>query len=181
MKALVKALACLSIVLAAMAFPVSAGPIGVDAGWYGFCFGGVGSPATAGCQNDGVGVSGNSTTFTALGPVDLKVTDAFDHGDQFDVFVNSLLAFTTPAVGTSSGSVTDPDIAFADPLYSHAFIALGPGSYTVDVFAAASPFGGGGAYIEVASASVPQPAAWALLSSALGLLALLRRRSAAGV
>lgn len=37
-------------------------------------------------------------TFTVAETVTLKVTDAFSKGDQFDVFVNSVLAFTTAAV-----------------------------------------------------------------------------------
>jgi len=167
-----KALLHLTLLAVAAATVLSAGPIGVNAGWYGFCFGGVGSPATAGCQNDGIGVSGNPTTFTAVNDVYLKVTDAFDHGDRFDVFVNGVLAFTTSAVAASGGTVSDPDVAFADPLYSHGVITLLPGSYTVDIFTAASPFGGGGAYVEVEN--TPEPATWVLLGAGLSLLGLRR-------
>ena len=86
-----------------------ADPIAVDAGWYGFCFdAGVGQAAFAGgCQNDGVGEAGNPFTFSLSGNGVLKVTDAFLHGDVFDVFVNSVLAFTTsaPAEGLSLNTV----------------------------------------------------------------------------
>ncbi len=58
--------------------------------------------------------------------VDISVTDAFSKGDYFEVYeVNGVhptianLIGTTPQVPVVSGSVTDPDVAFADPTYSH--------------------------------------------------------------
>jgi len=155
---------------------LSASPITVGAGWYGFCFGGVGSPAMAGCQNEGVGVTGNSTTWTSLVPVLFQITDAFDHGDRFNVFVDGIFAFTTSAVLTEGGDVTNPDVAFADPTYSKGSIALSAGSHSVDVFVNASPFGGGGAYLRVITTSVPEPASVLLLATGLSAVALLRRR-----
>lgn len=158
------------------AIPLWAGPITVDAGWYGFCFGDPGSPASAGCQNDGVGVTGNPTTFTAAVPVYFKITDAFNTGDSFDVNIDSgAIVFTTPSVAAVSGPVTDPDLAFADPAYSHAIVSLSPGPHTVDVFAHDSPFGGGGAYLEV-QAVVPEPGTLILLGAGLLATVLLRRR-----
>jgi len=170
------ALAALAIVGAMTAAPVTsqASPIAVDAGWYGFCFGGAGSPATSGCQNSGVGVTGNSTTFNALAPVLFQITDAFNYGDTFDVWVDGVFAFTTNAVASALGGVSDPDAAFADPLYSHGSILLAAGLHSIDVFANASPFGGGGAYLQVISA-VPEPATLALLGIALAGLAVRRR------
>jgi hypothetical protein len=161
-----------------------ASPITVDAGWYGFCFAGPGSPATAGCQNAGIGIAGNDITFTAGGPVDLNVTDAFQQGDTFEVIVNGTIYNTDPVAPNSAGLTTDPNAAFADPTYSHISIALPGGGYTVDIFDNANPFGeGGGAYIEAVSASatgVPEPATIALLLAGIAGLfgfAQLRRRS----
>jgi hypothetical protein len=148
--------------------------ITVDAGWYGFCFGGSGSGASAGCQNSGIGVSGNPTTFTASYPVEFMITDAFDHGDTFNVWINGVFSFTTPTVTASSGSVGDPDVAFADPLYSHDSILLSAGSYTIDVLANASPWGGGGAYLQ--ARSVPEPTTMLLLGLGLVGLAGVRRK-----
>lgn len=172
--------ACIMATVAAWPSRASAGPIVVDAGWYGFCFGGVGSAATAGCQNEGIATTGNSFTFVTATSVELKVTDAFQHGDQFDVFVNAVLAFTTSLVAVNIVSTTgNPDLAFADPTYSSGSIILGPGAYSVDVFTAASPFGGGGAYLEVQQAqAVPEPASLLLFGSGLAALRYRRRRQA---
>ncbi len=152
-----------------------ADPIGVDAGWYGFCFGGAGSPATNGCQNSGIGSAGNPFTFALSGPGLLKVTDAFDIGDTFDVFVNSVLAFTTSAPGAGA-STSNPDVAFASGYYSAGSLLLAAGNYSIDIFANQSPFGSGGAYVEIESA-IPLPGTLALVG--LGLAGLgLRRRAA---
>jgi len=138
----------------------------IDAGWYGFCFGGPGSAATAGCQNAATaGVTGNDITFTATSNVLFNITDAFEKGDTFDVYINTVFAFTTDAVPIVGGGVIDPNAAFADPTYSHGSIELGPGSYTIDIFADASPYGGGGAYAEVVT---PEPTSLLLLLTVIG-------------
>jgi hypothetical protein len=146
----------------------------VDAGWYGFCFGGPGSPATAGCQNSGIGVTGNDITFTAASNVLFEITDAFSPGDSFKVYVDGVLDLTTPSVSSAgSCSTADPNAAYVDPCYSHGSISLGSGSYTVDVFAANSPFGSGGAYLQVVTAAVPEPNSISLLLAGMAVLGLL--------
>ena len=56
-----------------------------------------------------------------------------------------------PNSGTSFG-VSDPDLAFADPRYSHGAIVLAAGNHQISVFTDQSCCGGGGAYLR---ASVP--------------------------
>jgi hypothetical protein len=109
----------------------------------------------------------------------LKVTDAFQFGDVFDVYVNSVLAFTTGGFDAGGTSTTDPDIAFDGGEYSSGSILLAAGAYTVEILVAASPFGGGGAYIEVESASVPEPGTLALLGIGLLGLGMMRREKKA--
>jgi hypothetical protein len=108
----------------------------------------------------------------------LKVTDAFQHGDQFSVNVNSgAYLFNTSAVPPDPASSTgDPDVAFADPTYSSGSILLPAGAYSVDVFTMASPFGSGGAYLEVESSAIPEPATPLLVVGGLAAGFLWRRR-----
>jgi len=165
-----------AVALLTTATPAMAGPITIDAGWYGFCFAGILSPATAGCQNDAIGVSGNPFTFNAPGDTVLKVTDAFDHGDTFFVYDLGSLLFATPLVAVTLGTVTNPDTAFADPLYSHSSVVLGAGAHSIQIFTGNSPYGGGGAYVEVETAPVPEPTTLALLGGAMTALGAYRRR-----
>jgi hypothetical protein len=156
-----------------------AGPIAVDSGWVGFCFAGAGSHATAGCQNQASSVSGAPFTFTLSGLGLLKVTDAFDSGDIFDIYINSVFAFTTSSPVSTGSYTTNPDVAFASNHYSSGSLLLSAGSYSVDLIAKVSPYNGGGAYLQVASQkSVPEPTPLALLGLGLFGLAIAYRRKA---
>jgi len=112
-------------------------------------------------------------TFNASGPVRVDVTDDFGHGDQFQVFdLSTSLGLTSavPFLNDGFNQGEGPDLAFADPSYSHGSFFLGAGAHSITMSALANPYGGGGAYLRV----VPEPSTFAL--AALGAVALLAAR-----
>jgi hypothetical protein len=105
--------------------------------------------------------------------VDLKVTDAFLYGDQFQVYDNGVALGLTSTPGTGPGT-TDPDVAYADPGYSKGLYALGAGNHSVTFQAVQSPFGSGGAYFR--ADVVPEPGTLTMLGLAMTTLAGYRAR-----
>jgi len=156
------------MMMAALASAAYAGPIAVGEGWVEFGFDDVGSPA-----------SGNPYTFTALGSVVLKVTDAFLSGDRFEVFVNAVSAGETSAPGNVGDQIGgDFDGAFADARWSSGMWMLGPGNYSIDIFTTVSPHGGGTAALRVDDEvnPVPEPSTYALFVSGIAAALAFRRR-----
>ena len=140
--------------------------------WASFFFGGSGSIATP------------DFTFVSAAPGDvLTVTDAYLKGDVFDVYdFGTLIGSTSMVPASTSNTTTDPDVALADPTYSHGMFALGVGAHDISLITSVSPFGGGGAYLrrDPAIASTPEPGTVALLCS-MGLTGagfLARRKRA---
>ena len=104
-----------AIVVLGGAALVHADVVGVDSGWSGFQFGGVGSTS-------------GPFTFDAAGPVNLTVADAFLSGDRFSVLDFGVLLGQTSAPTSIGASQPDPDLAVLDPQWSKGIFGLGTGS-----------------------------------------------------
>jgi len=171
----------LSLGLANMAH---ASPITVNGGWYTFCVAGNGAPASVNSSlggpcplSSGIGLAGNTITFSSLFPTTLQVTDAFIAGESFRVVINGTSFFTPLVTPFGARDVSDPNAAFVNTNFSSGSWTLGPGNHNVDIFAVAPTSTGSGAYVQVitATATVPEPSTYTLLLS--GLLAFGAARS----
>ena len=121
------------------------------------------------------GATGSTTgPFTFSGPELIQVTDGFEAGDQFALLDGATLLGDTSSVATGPGDgCTHPASCFLDPLYSHGSFFVGAGGHSITIEAIASPFGGGGAWLEV----VPEPSSFFLLGSGLlGFIGVARRK-----
>ena len=115
-----------------------------------------------------------------LHPAVVQLTDAQATGDAFDLFVDGVLRLSTPAVPAllATGAGTG-DQAWADPRLSKGSLALGPGTYLLEVHVRQDAgFGFGEGFIR---AVIPEPTTPALLGPAFAALlgvAWRRRRAA---
>jgi hypothetical protein len=120
----------------------------------------------------GVGSSSVNYTYSSAVPTVISVTDAFDYGDVFAVYdFGALLGQTSPSAALT-GSISDPNIAWTDPGYSHGAFTVGAGNHDITMVAVASPWGGGRGYIkvDVSTARVPDCGATGCL---LGIASLM--------
>lgn len=138
--------------------------ISVGSGWQYFSFGGEGSSWS------------DTFEFTLTESARLNVTDAYLSGDQFAVYLNGNLLGNTSAPGSTGDQIGgDYDAAFADSRWSSASFILGAGTYQVSGTTLLSPFGSGGAALQLAP--VPEPETYAMMGLGLAAVALARRRS----
>jgi hypothetical protein len=107
---------------------------------------------------DGLNLEG-PFTFSTTRSVVVKVTDGACRGDQFEVFDLGASLGTTSSVAVdptcSPPFPIDPDLAFADPTYSHGTFVLAPGSHAITIRAIVNPFRSGGSWLRVDTLPLP--------------------------
>jgi hypothetical protein len=145
----------------------------VGGGWRLFQFDGPGSSI----RDSGTGDS--SYDFLLGGPATLNVTDAYVIGDVFEIFDNGVSVFTTGAFNLAGPTTDDAEGAFAGTTYSRGSIVLAAGSHSITGVATSSPTGAGGAFIELVSGGVPEPATWAMMLAGFGMVGVMARRRSA--
>lgn len=171
---------------------IFADAINADGSWYEFsfidttdqargCFPADMDPNALNCLPSSAGNSvfapAPSWTFTVLKAfATITVTDAFLHGDSFDVFDGGVPVpfFSTPMVANDGNGCGDnPVDCLADPNSSHASAVLGPGLHSITITPNAIG-DAGAAYFRIVQA--PEPATWMGALSALILLAFRRKQ-----
>jgi hypothetical protein len=146
-----------------------ASPIAVDGGWTNFTW--IGGAGPIDSPADGF-------QFTSATSVVVQITDCCTIGDRFEVFVNGVSAGLTSAPdGAGPSGAFDGPASWADARLSKIALALGPGSYDIDITVTTSVSSlSSGGFIQVLG--VPEPGALVLLAAAALLLACTRQASA---
>jgi len=156
-------------------------PLGV---WEEFAFETAGTPATGCDPNDPVGPFclgsfgtpadfAHAPPWTFLAPFGalLQVTDAFQAGDQLEVFdFGASIGLTSAPIGLDDCG-SDPAVCFGTAGISKGVFSLVPGNHSISITPVSAPSGSGTGFF--IAQPVPEPRSWMLLASgALALLAL---------
>jgi hypothetical protein len=175
--------------LLALAPPVCAGPIPLNT-WLEFAVSDPGVGAT-GCDPDDpngpfcIPSGGTPTQFLDAPPwtfsapasgASLRVTDAFESTEQFEVFDFGVsVGLTSPPAATAIVDCgDDPVVCFGTAGMSRGTFALASGSHSITIVPTLSL--GGAGYFQVVAAAVPEPGGLALLALGLAGIAALRFR-----
>lgn len=105
----------------------------------------------------------------------LRVTDALESGDRFEVFDYGVSLGQTSIPGASDCG-DDPVVCFADPAMSSGLFLLPAGAHSITLVATLAPSGGGSGYL----VAVPEPGTLSfmlLIGLATVVLVIRRTRS----
>lgn len=160
----------IAVLLLATAVPTLAVPLILDSGWQ---------------EDNAQATNANSDlspyTFTLTTKAFFRVTDAYLPGDTYHIVDtgNAIDVFTT---FTTDGAII-PDYhnaAWTDTSFSRSSLTLNPGTYSIFVSGDCAEGCPAGLGVRLDTATVPEPASWALLLVGFGMVGTaLRRRNAA--
>jgi len=175
-----------AIAVTSVVAPAQAGPIPSDT-FLQFAFTDVGILATGCDPADPAGPfcipsSGTPTTFldappwTFSGPALLTVTDAFESGDQFQVFDFGVSLGLTSLPGTASECGDDPVSCLGNAAMSKGSFALAAGPHSVTLVPTLAPSGGGTGYL-IATVAEPGTLSLSMLLGFAAFVSGTRKRS----
>ncbi len=154
-----------------------------DGPWKEFSFGANGTEATAGTfaipSGGGNSVALGNPAWTFAGRYVLTIVDAFEPGDQFEVFNWGVSLGVTSAPGAGgipAVDTSDPDQTLLDGRYGRASFLLGYGTQQISIYVISGQGRGGDAYFRLTPAPSPEPGTLALCLTMLGGYCYWRRR-----
>jgi hypothetical protein len=123
--------------------------------WYGFSW------------YDGVGSwdYNGAFTFSVTSPAKLDVTDSSYNGERFGVYDGGSLIGTTSVPDNTGWWTSNPDQAFANPLWSSGTFGMAAGSHAITfqiIDVSSWSIGGGTASLRLEAVPVPVPGAFLL-------------------